>query len=270
MLKYKIGEISKILGIPNDTLRYYEQRGIVSPQKDESSGYRYYSDWDVNFLLDSKWYRSFDFSLDNVVHMINDDDWDTFVDRCISHEFVMLRRINEQKNKLAALSKYRQKVSKIKENAGVFSLCERPAMVFQRHRYGYEFLVDSNKPSATQKWIDSMPYVDHTFHVQYFPGYSGSHDNEHYWGFSLSPDDACKYGVDLSSPAEYIQPVKSIYTIFSAEDEGTFMRDLHSKAADKAVTMGYSVSGPLIGNLIVRLHENGMLRRYFEVWIPID
>jgi len=270
MSKYKIGEISKILGIPNDTLRYYERRGIVSPRKDENTGYRYYNDWDVNFLLDSKWYRSFDFSLSDVVHMMNDDNMDSFVERCIAHEFELLCEINEQKKKLDALAKYRQRVSEIKSHSDVFTLCERPPMVYQRHRYGYEFLIENNKASAAQKWIDTMPYVDHTFLVQYFPGYSGTHDNEHYWGFSLSPDDACKYGVDLAMPAEYIQPVKSIYTIFSAEEQGTFMRDLHNKAADKVAEMGHTISGPLIGHLLVRLHEEGIFRRYFEVWIPID
>jgi len=269
--KYKIGEVAKILGIPIDTLRYYERRGIVSPQKDEETGYRYYNDWDVNFLLDSKWYRGFGFSLSDVVHMINDDDHEAFIARCAAHELELLRGINEQKKKLDALAEYRHRVSQMKDHIGVFALCTRPPMVYQHHRYGYEFLFENDKTSSAQKWIDLMPYVDHTFLVQYFPGgYDGAHDNEHYWGFSLPPDDADKYGVELKAPAEYIRPVRSMYTVFSAEERGTFMRELHNKAADKVADMGYAVSGPLIGNLLVRLHEGGIFRRYFEVWVPIE
>ena len=60
--KYKIGTISKLLGIPIQTLHYFEECGFVTPSKDSKSNYRYYDAWDVNFLLDSRYLRSFEFS----------------------------------------------------------------------------------------------------------------------------------------------------------------------------------------------------------------
>ncbi|MDR1573273.1 MAG: MerR family transcriptional regulator, partial [Clostridiales Family XIII bacterium] len=78
MKKYKIGAVTKLLNLSEDTLRYYESRGVVAPQKDEESGYRYYDAWDLNFLLDGIWYRSFDFPLKDVVKMINEDDGAAF------------------------------------------------------------------------------------------------------------------------------------------------------------------------------------------------
>lgn len=39
---YKIGEISSLYNIGADSLRYYEQLGILKPQRD-SNGYRMYS-----------------------------------------------------------------------------------------------------------------------------------------------------------------------------------------------------------------------------------
>lgn len=270
MSKYKIGEVANILGIPNDTLRYYERRGIVTPQKDEETGYRYYDAWDLNFLLDSKWYRSFDFSVSDVVQMINDDDRDAFLKRCVAHEFETLRVINEQKKRLDALVKYRHKVAQIMAQIGVFSLCARPPIIYQRHRYDYEYLLENGKASPAQKWIDLMPYVFHTFVAQYFPEYEDSNKKEYYWGFSLSPEDAIEYGIELDAPCEYIHSAKSIYTVFCAGGRGTFMRDLHEKAASKVAEMGYNISGSMIGNLIVRLHEQGVFNRYFEVWIPVD
>jgi len=41
---FKISEFSKLSRIPLQTLRYYDQIGLLKPAKiDESSGYRYYS-----------------------------------------------------------------------------------------------------------------------------------------------------------------------------------------------------------------------------------
>ena len=31
-MRYKIGDVAKILGIPTDLIRYYEKKGVVSPE----------------------------------------------------------------------------------------------------------------------------------------------------------------------------------------------------------------------------------------------
>ena len=41
---FKIGEITKILGITRKTVLVYEEMGLLTPAvKDENSGYRYYT-----------------------------------------------------------------------------------------------------------------------------------------------------------------------------------------------------------------------------------
>ena len=47
-MKYKAKEVSRITGIPVDTLRYFEKIGVISPKIDDSNNYRYYSAWDIN------------------------------------------------------------------------------------------------------------------------------------------------------------------------------------------------------------------------------
>lgn len=42
---YKIGEFSKLVGIPIRTLRYYDDYGILKPSiTDNFTGYRYYNE----------------------------------------------------------------------------------------------------------------------------------------------------------------------------------------------------------------------------------
>lgn len=51
---YKIGEISKLYHIGADSLRYYEEQGLISPKRSES-GYRLYRDrdiWRLNVIRD--------------------------------------------------------------------------------------------------------------------------------------------------------------------------------------------------------------------------
>ena len=47
---FKIGEITKILGITRKTLLVYEDMGLLTPSvKDEKSGYRYYTADNMQF-----------------------------------------------------------------------------------------------------------------------------------------------------------------------------------------------------------------------------
>ena len=53
----KIGEFARRVGIPIDTVRYYERNGLLPPPARRASGYRDYHDSDIarlNFVLRAK------------------------------------------------------------------------------------------------------------------------------------------------------------------------------------------------------------------------
>lgn len=43
---YKINEIAKLFGLHPDTLRYYEEKGLLHPER-EGNGYRMYTIQDI-------------------------------------------------------------------------------------------------------------------------------------------------------------------------------------------------------------------------------
>jgi DNA-binding transcriptional MerR regulator len=270
MGKYKIGAVTKLLNLSEDTLRYYESRGVVNPQKDEESGYRYYDAWDLNFLLDSIWYRSFDFSLKDVVKMINEDDSAMFADRCAKRQAELLRAINAYKQKLDAVTRLREKILRIEKKLGVFEISERPERIYQLHRVKDDFIFDAAALGPTKKWLAAMPLPNHTFVIPYYAEADPKRFTEYWWGFSLPPDVAIKNGIDISPPAEYMPSIKSLYTVFTANERRTFLSSLQEKVIVEIQKMGHRIVDPPMGNLIVRLHEKTGFTRYFEVWIPIE
>lgn len=60
---YSIQEVSQILGIPKDTLRYYDKIGILSPSR-EDNRYRRYSKNDLIDLMNIQIMQYADFSLE--------------------------------------------------------------------------------------------------------------------------------------------------------------------------------------------------------------
>lgn len=68
---YKIGEISKLYNIGTDSLRYYEEIGILKPRRDEN-GYRMYSVSDIRTLNVLRELRSIGFSMKDIKEHLAD------------------------------------------------------------------------------------------------------------------------------------------------------------------------------------------------------
>ena len=65
MKKYTIGEVSNRLGLSRDTLRFYEKKGIIQPEK-QKNGYRTYTYEDIKKLSSIMFYRRLNFSIEDI------------------------------------------------------------------------------------------------------------------------------------------------------------------------------------------------------------
>lgn len=63
--EYLIGEMSEILGVSTDTLRFYEKKGILNPKKKQNR-YRYYTEEDIKNFMWILYNRKLNFSLDEI------------------------------------------------------------------------------------------------------------------------------------------------------------------------------------------------------------
>ncbi|MBG9465139.1 hypothetical protein ABE55_00915 [Bacillus thuringiensis] len=70
---YKIGEFSKINKMSQRMLRYYEEKGLLKPRKDELNGYRYYTHDDITIVNKIKLLRKYHFSIDEIKNVLGMD-----------------------------------------------------------------------------------------------------------------------------------------------------------------------------------------------------
>lgn len=272
--KYKIGEISKFLGIPMSNLRFYEEKGIVTPHKDDNS-YRYYDAWNINALIDTLHYKKMDFSLNDISHIINDCDLDEMIELFKKQEQKILSEITRQQNILNVLSQERIRIQYLKEYLNTFTVCLSPKLIFMRFRKKNTLQdVSGNQDIASlnndlKKWLNAYP---NGFAAFYIPLNSILHDDnvEYWYGFSIDYEDAPKNNIQLTGPNEFIPSLKSIYSVFEAKEEGSFYPSFYTQVYEPIIEQGYMISGSPIGRLITKTNEkDGSYHRYFEVWVPI-
>lgn len=96
MKKYSIGEVSSRLGLSRDTLRFYERKGIIQPEK-QDNGYRAYTYEDIRKLLNVMFYRRLNFSLEDINRILYKNSFPSY--RSMIQEKITEEKLQVEKHK---------------------------------------------------------------------------------------------------------------------------------------------------------------------------
>lgn len=277
MSEYKIGIISKLLGIPAETLRYYENCGILAPQKDSVSGYRTYTPWDLNQLVLCRLYRSFGFPISDVQQMMYEDDQEMLYQRYTEREAELLETINHYQAILRMLAVRRQDLGMLSEMVGRFRQTESPEWLFLQHRRGYDLDLSDSVVQMSRKWAKAIPITAPSVLIPQYSSEADSLPGQDYtqeygvtkWGFAVTPNDAAAVGLKLKPPVEYLPPQKCLHTVLMAGDIHTFLPAFVEQVLTPLKKQGIRVWGTALGQPIAHVKENGKLVRYTHIWIPV-
>ncbi len=69
----KIQDVTTLTGVTKRTLHHYDAIGLLSPAKNNQSGYRDYSDEDLNRLQAILFYKTLGLSLEKIKHVLSED-----------------------------------------------------------------------------------------------------------------------------------------------------------------------------------------------------
>lgn len=75
-MEYSINKFAKIAGISTRTLRFYDQSGLLKPERINSSGYRIYGAKQVQGLQQIMFYRELGFSLEEIKNILDAPGYD--------------------------------------------------------------------------------------------------------------------------------------------------------------------------------------------------
>ncbi len=70
---YKIGEVSRLSGVPVKTIRHYSDEGVLPPSEYTDSGYRLYSKEDLSRLETVRTLRAADFDLTTIKRLLTEE-----------------------------------------------------------------------------------------------------------------------------------------------------------------------------------------------------
>lgn len=146
---------SKLLGVSKEGLRFYEQKGLISPDRDAHTGYRVYGGEEATSVEACKKYRKYGFSLNKVHDLIHQPSAHKILQQFYSQCDVLLREIEEKKRILSSLHGKIQQLENVLSCQGEFTVAKRPAF--------YWTPVILNEPHCIARarlWSGFSPYTD--------------------------------------------------------------------------------------------------------------
>ncbi len=110
--KFTIGEIAKILNISTHQIRYYEEKGVINPEKDRENGYRLYGLNEIYKLAHILLLRKLNISVPEIKKCFNSPSNEQFFELLqessekLDHQINELILLKEQTKQI--LSQYRE------------------------------------------------------------------------------------------------------------------------------------------------------------------
>ncbi len=270
-MKYKIGDVARILGVSPDLLRYYEKKGIVKPVKDPNNDYRYYEPWDVNFLMDCIWYKSFHFGIDQVAHIITGSTADEVADTLDKKVVELRTEIRRNELLVRRACEHQADLQRLKNELGLCILRDSPVVLRYINRYNDKYDNSDAVQIVSQEWLDYMPFTHRCFEMPVEDIRDHTDEGRFRWGFSLTPDYVRELGVRLHPPAAYLESQRCIYTVFTSSGKDNFSPRKLEYVVDFAEKNGLKLTGgDARGNLLASVLDDGKLAGFFEAWIPYE
>lgn len=265
---YKIGDVSRILGISSDIMRYYEKRGIVKPHKGKDNSYRYYEAWDVNFLIECLWFKEYGFSIKEIAGLVSDYPFDELCEQMELRSEEMEEAINRQQLLQRRLRQQAETLKNCRELIGKCEIATSPEMVRYLNRYNYTYDESEEMLNLSKEWVKNISFARRSFSIKEDVLLSGG--TNFAWGFSLEMEYVKELGVDIKPPVVYFPPQKCIHSVFKQPGKYNFSPKLLQHMVDYAQENNLTICGPAQGSLLCSVREDAVLTGYFDAWIPIE
>ena len=266
-MRYKIGEVARILGISTDLIRYYEKKGVVKPKKNRSNRYRYYDVWDVNLLIDCIWYKKMGFGIEEIGRMSNVESHDDLVARLSARSGEISESMRYQELLLARMRSLTDSIVRVKGGVGVCDLRTNREFLYYLNRKNEIFEDTPALRSLNEEWSRFMPFTKRLFYIG-SDTLEGEKD-DYRWGYSIGMEYVSYFSIEAVPPVSLMQENLCVHTTFTSQGGGGFTARRIDFMKAYAAENKLSPRGFAFGNLICSVMEDNLLTGYFEAWMPV-
>ncbi|MGL5245187.1 MAG: MerR family transcriptional regulator [Sarcina sp.] len=274
--KYLIGEVCKLFNTTRDTLRYYENIGLIAPKKDKSNGYRYYSVEDLNSLTDIFFLKKLKLPLNDIHKAIKKSTPLDILEMIKDKE----KHLQEEMNRIKKLQKTLIAM-KINVQACINDL-NKLKTIECNENFVFIEITEKNKfedfidiVEGVSDIVDEtdilkenfLEYVNFTFLIEDGTVFNKNMNDKIKWGVTLRGNKEDLEKRIFHEKLQVIDKKKYIYTVIKLNDiEYEHWLDIIKNIILKN---NIKVAEPIIGRMLLTEYDNEIATDYYEVFIPV-
>lgn len=261
--EYRIGEVARLLGVTQDTLRFYEEKDIIKPYKAEN-GYRYYTADDVWLLLDAIYYRKVNFSVSDVRQILyhnNCDAMNELIKEKIEEE---KRSIREHEHYLIKLEMSHMSCMNVMRYLNVCAVLPFPRFYILSEKY-------REKAQARDEWFQKIQEKSIYEMTNIMEEYHLNQSCEKPVYSFLSLREFIVKRMKLKKRLDqvvYLDFKKCIFTVDTSENRSPGKGAIE-RAAAWARQNGLEPEGRVFTQYTINCSQNGRMVYYIEIYLPI-
>lgn len=274
--KYLMGEVCKLFNTTRDTLRYYENMGLIKPKKNDKNGYRYYDVEDLNSLTDVFFLKKLNLPLGDIHKVIKNSTPSDILEIIKEKE----KQLVEEVRKIRELQKtlYSMKLNvqscindlnrlEIRDEKGKFIFIETTEeRKFDDFIDIIEGMIDIAEGMNIQN-KNLLEYVNFTFLIEDGDIFNKNIDEKIKWGVTLRKSSKDIEEILLHKKVKLIYKRKCIYTVVALSD--IEYNDWLQVIKDIVIKNNIEVIGPILGRMLLTEYNNDIASDYYEIFIPI-
>ena len=262
--QYKIGEISTLLGIPAETLRFYEKRGLLHPEKSPHNGYRSYSLNDLYRLMDIIFYRRLDLGLEDIRRLLTTADLAAITQLLAQQQEALEQKIAHETLTLKKLETVRRSWQQIPDLLGRFVRSDFPAayILLENQPDGdtllQSFSILSQEHLELGKFLEPLALCGERW------------QRTDQWIVVLDCALAAELGLSpaMVGLAQLSFP-RCWHTIVSVANGQDSLEEAASMLYSHIQTQNDQLSGPIYCDYLCSSTENGQLMDYYMLYAPV-
>ena len=267
VMKYKIGEISHLFGVSTSTMRYYERKGMISPEVDEETRFRYYSTGDIVWALLCKGFYAMGFSIEETVRLAYRTPYEESLLTLEAHRQHLSSQLEQSAVQYEGFLRVCEAWKNCKALLGKCRFGARPALWVIPLMDESGLLLEPNQYGLVRQWMNYMPNVRATARLSARALCEGS--GSYSWCLGVPEASARKLGIPDGPGVEKHEECNCLHTSLTIDAGDFHTHDSLGYVLDFLEEHRFCVAGDAFGNTDSLDVIDGESVRYLRLDIPI-
>lgn len=263
---YSIGEVSTLLNLSRDMIRYYEKQGAIRASRVAENNYRRYDSMEIFWLLEAMQHKSWGIPISEISGIRN-HEYTIKTEQFLSEEVKRIRADIHYRELLAQrLEQLQMNILLSTKNIGCFWVEQIPSVYCCHLVTGrgdeYERINLSEKSSAFIFSDQHLPFFDSGLEVE---------DDRVEWEMGVQEKYIEAFETEIPDDFIKIPGGVCLCTHIDIGEIGSFNQEVFHILPEFAAEHGFNVpdGAKIRGILLGRGYESGEFRRIVKVHLPI-